>query len=310
MRNRVLLGGLAAVLAITGLAACGDDKKPAVTSQKVDVVAGFYPLQFVAERVGGEHVSVINLAQPGAEPHDMELKPSQIAQIADADLVIYLKTFQPELDKALEQNAPGKSFDITTVSPLLKGETHAHEGETPEPGEEESALDPHIWLDPIRLAVVSDAVAGRLGKANPANAAGYTTRAAAFKAELVKLDEEFATGLKTCDRREIVTSHAAFGYLAAKYELEQVGITGLSPEDEPTPQRLAEVATEAKEHGATTIFFETLVSPKVAETLAKEIGAKTAVLDPLEGLAAGSTDDYFSVMRANLKALRDALGCK
>ncbi|HCU48473.1 MAG TPA: zinc ABC transporter substrate-binding protein, partial [Micromonosporaceae bacterium] len=295
---------------IAGLAAGGTEKNPAATSQKVDVVAGFYPLQFVAERVGGEHLSVVNLAQPGAEPHDMELKPSQIAQIAAADLVIYLKTFQPELDKAIEQNAAGKSFDVTTVSPLEKGEAHEHEGEaSPAPSEEEG-LDPHLWLDPTRLATISDAVAGQLGKADPANAADYTARAATFKAELTKLDEEFTTGLKTCDRREIVTSHAAFGYLASRYKLDQIALTGLTPETEPTPQRLAEVAAEAKEHGATTIFFETLVSPKVAETLAKEVGAKTAVLDPLEGLAAGSTDDYFSVMRANLKGLRDALGCK
>jgi zinc transport system substrate-binding protein len=306
MPHRVLIGGLAASLALSGLAACSTDEEPAATS-KVDVVAGFYPLQFVAERVGGPHVAVTNLAAPGAEPHDMELKPSQMTKIADSDLVIYLKNFQPEVDEAVAQNAASKSFDVATASPLMKGEAHTHEGEPAAPDE---ALDPHLWLDPIRLAAVGDATAAQLSKVDPAHAADYLAGAASLRADLVKLDEEFATGLKTCDRREIVTSHAAFGYLAAKYDLEQIGLSGLSPEEEPTPKRLTEVAAEAKEHGATTIFFESLVSPRVAQTLADEVGAKTAVLDPIEGLAAGSTEDYFSVMRANLKALREALGCR
>jgi zinc transport system substrate-binding protein len=287
MRKRVLLG--AAALTLAALTACGNDSTPGKTD-KVDVVAGFYPLQFIAERIGGPNVAVTNLVQPGAEPHDLELKPSQIGQIGNADLVVYIKSFQPELDKAVEQNAAGKGFDVTTVSPL-------------------AGSDPHIWLDPMRLATIADAVAAQLGKADPAHAADYTANAAALRTELSKLDSEFTEGLKTCERREIVTSHAAFGYLASKYNLKQIGLTGLSPETEPTPQRLAEVAQEAKQYKATTIFFETLVSPKIAETLAKEVGAKTAVLDPLEGLEAGSTEDYFSVMRANLKALRDALGC-
>ena len=304
MLSRILI----AATALATLAACGGGNDPATGSGKVEVVAGFYPLQFVTERVGGDHVKVTNLVQPGAEPHDLELKPSQIAQVADAGLVVYLKGFQPELDKAVEQNAASKSFDVATVAPLEKGERHGHEGE-PSPAPDSEELDPHVWLDPTRLAAIADAVAAQLGKADSANAADYSARAKTLRTELTKLDEEFTAGLKTCQRREIVTSHAAFGYLASRYKLEQVGITGLDPEAEPTPQRLAEAAEEAKEHGATTIFFETLVSPKVAEKLAKEVGAKTAVLDPLEGLEAGSSGDYFSVMRANLKTLREALGC-
>ncbi len=294
MRLRVLLlGGLAAALALSGLAACGT-KEPATTS-KVDVVAGFYPLQFVAERIGGPHVEVASLAQPGAEPHDMELRPSQMLHVADADLVLYLKDFQPELDKAVEQNAAAKALDAATVV----SRRHGEEG-----------FDPHFWLDPTRLAAVGDAVGARLAQQDPANASAYTEAAAALHADLAKLDEEFATGLETCERREVVTSHAAFGYLTDRYQLKQIGLTGLSPEEEPTPQRLTEVAQQAEALGATTIFFETLVSSRVAETLAREVGAKTAVLDPVEGLAAGSTEDYFSIMRANLKALREALGCK
>jgi zinc transport system substrate-binding protein len=304
MLGRVLLTG---ALCLGLLTACGGEE--ASSTGQVKVVAGFYPLQFLAERIGGPHVSVTNLAQPGAEPHDLELKPSQILQIADAGLVIYLKSFQPELDKAVEQNAAGKSLDVATVTPLLEGGAHDHEGEAEEPGAEEHGLDPHFWLDPQRFATVADAVAAELGKTDPAHASEYTANAAALKTELAALDAEFTAGLKQCERREIFASHAAYGYFADRYQLEQIALTGLTPETEPTPQRLAELAAEAKEHGATTIFFETLVSPRVAETLATEVGAKTAVLDPLEGLAAGASGDYFSVMRANLKALREALGC-
>ena len=294
------------LLALGGMSACSNERNPADTS-KVDVVAGFYPLQFIAEKVGGPHVNVIGIAQPGAEPHDLELKPSQILQVGQADLVLYLREFQPELDEAVEQNARRKSLDVATITPPRSGEAHSHDGATPE---REGGPDPHFWLDPTRLATVADAVAARLSADDPANASDYTAAADRLRADLTELDAEFAAGLADCERREIVTSHAAFGYLADRYQLDQIGLTGLSPEDEPTPQRLTEVAREARAHGATTIFFETLVSPRVAQTLAQEVGAKTAVLDPLEGPPAAGNEDYFSVMRANLKALREALGCK
>jgi zinc transport system substrate-binding protein len=291
MPNRALRrlhGGLAAALLLTGAVGCGNDTKPGEQARKV--VAGFYPLQFITERVGGSHVSVTNLAQPGAEPHDLELKPSQITEIGSAELVVYLKGFQPELDKAIQGNAEKKSFDLTTITPLEGG-------------------DPHVWLDPARLASITEGLGQRLGEIDPVNAEDYAARAAELESELGKLDEEFAAGLKNCQRRQIITSHDAFGYLAKRYSLQQVPITGLTPESEPTPQHLQEVKQKAQATGATTIFFETLVSPKVAETMAKEVGAKTAVLDPIEGLEAGSREDYFSVMRSNLGQLREALGC-
>ncbi|MCW6005616.1 metal ABC transporter substrate-binding protein [Micromonospora sp. CPCC 205371] len=315
MRNRTtpraLLAASAAALALTGLTACGDDEPSSASAGKLDVVAAFYPLQFVTERVGGDAVSVTNLVKPGAEPHDLELNPDQVAQLTDAKFVVYLKGFQPAVDEAVTQQASGKALDVTTAVPLLDATADAHEGEEEgEHAEEETGgKDPHVWLDPTRLATIGDAVAKRLGETDPDRAADYTARAATLRSDLEKLDKEYADGLRTCKLREIVTSHSAFGYLADRYDLEQIGITGLTPEDEPSPQRLAEVADEAREHKATTIFFETLVSPKVAETIAKEVGAQTAVLDPLEGLQPGSTDDYFSVMRKNLGTLRTALGC-
>jgi len=303
---------LASALAGLGLTACGPGPDQG-GGQKVNVVAGFYPLQFVAEQIGGDRVSVTNLAQPGAEPHDMELSPSQVAEIADANLVVYIAGFQPAVDEAVKQEAKDSSFDAATAVTLIDATTgHGHEaaGASPEPTPaEEGGKDPHIWLDPTRLATIADALAERLATADPAGAAGFRERAAALRGRLTELDQEYQQGLKTCQRREIVVSHAAFGYLADRYELDQIAITGISPEVEPTPQRLAEVAAEAKEHGATTIFFETLVSPRVAEAIATEVKARTAVLDPIEGLQPGSTDDYLSVMRANLATLKPALGC-
>lgn len=289
---------LALGFAIGALTACSSDSKADGT---VDVVAAFYPLQFVAERVGGDAVKVTNLAKPGVEPHDLELEPRQLAGIADADLALYLKGFQPAVDEAIEAEAKESSFDVASVQPL---------NEAPE-GEEEGK-DPHVWLDPTRLATIAGKVADRLAAVDKDHADAYRDRATKLTADLTALDGEFRTGLQNCARTDIVTSHAAFGYLAKRYNLTQVPISGLSPEAEPSPQRVAEVAALAKEKGVTTIFFETLVSPKVAQTLATEVGARAEVLDPIEGLRADAApgEDYLSVMRQNLTKLREALGCR
>ena len=283
----------------------------------VPVVVGFYPLQYVVEQIGGDRVTVTNLAQPGAEPHDLELSPQQMAAVADADLVVYLAGFQPELDEAVELEARDRALEVSNVVSLIEGgATHAHDeltgehaAESASEPAEDGGRDPHFWLDPTRLSTVATAVSERLAAADPAGAAAYATAATSLADRLADLDRTYAQRLATCQRREIVVSHAAFGYLAERYDLEQIGITGLSPDVEPTPQRLAEVTAAARHHGATTIFFETLVSPRVAEAIAAEVGAATAVLDPLEGLPAGSTGEYFSVMRTNLDALTTALSC-
>ncbi|RQX08753.1 zinc ABC transporter substrate-binding protein [Micromonospora ureilytica] len=313
MTNRATYRVLAAATALLALGAgagCSTGGAAGADPQRVDVVAAFYPLQFLAERIGGDAVRVTNLAKPGAEPHDLELNPSQVGEVSDAELIVYLKGFQPAVDDAVAQNGGDRAFDVTSVQPLLDASAggHDHEGEEGH-AEESGGKDPHVWLDPTRLGGIGDQLAQRLGKADPDHAADYTARSAALRADLTALDGEFKNGLATCQRREIVTSHAAFGYLADRYQLDQVGITGLSPDVEPSPQRLAHVIEEAKEHQATTIFFETLVSPKVAETIAGQVGAKTAVLDPIEGLAAGSDGDYLSVMRTNLRTLQTALSC-
>jgi zinc transport system substrate-binding protein len=294
---RRLLPLAAATLAVGLVAGCGGASGG--DPDRVDVVAAFYPLQYVAERIGGNRVAVTNLVAAGAEPHDLELTPRQVATVADAELVLYLRGFQPAVDETVDQQAAGRSFDVATVEPLRPAPA----------GEEGGTFDPHIWLDPVHFAAVADQVEARLAAVDPDHSPEYAARAAELRADLERLDSEYAKGLAQCQRHEIVTSHAAFGYLAARYHLDQIAVTGLSPDEEASPGRLADVARVAREHGATTVFFETLVSPKVAETVAREIGAKPELLDPIEGLKPGSADDYLSVMRRNLATLRIALGC-
>jgi zinc transport system substrate-binding protein len=248
------------------------------------VVAAFYPLAFAAERIAGEDTTVRNLTPAGTEPHDVELSPRDVETVRAADVVLYVGSdFQPALEKAVE-GAAGEAVDVLEGLRL-------------------EARDPHVWLDPARFAQVVERIGDALDRDDAA---------AELAAELRRLDEELADGLRNCERREIVTSHAAFTYLARRYGLRQIPISGVSPEAEPTAKEFEEVVQDVEETGATTVFFETLVSPRLAETIARETGAKTAVLDPLEGLTQDELNDgenYFTVMRANLDALRRALTC-
>ncbi|GIM88998.1 metal ABC transporter substrate-binding protein [Paractinoplanes toevensis] len=290
---------LAALLTLAVAAGCAD--RPAQADGKLNVVTAFYPLQFLSERIGGDTVAVTNLTKPGAEPHDVELNPRQVADVADAGLAVYLSGFQPAVDAAIAQEAKDRSFDVASVVELLP---YTEKTEESEGGDR----DPHVWLDPVRFSTIAGALGEKMAAADPAHAAAYRSAAAELQTQLQDLNKEYAKSLASCQRHELVTSHSAFNYLATRYGLTQVGITGISPEAEPSPQRLAAVAEQARATGSTTIFFETLVSPKVAETIAREVGARTAVLDPLEGLT-DTTSDYFTVMRANLAALTEALGC-
>ena len=301
---RTILRAAASALTLLAMSATACSRPADPDPGRLSVVAAFYPLEYVATKVGGGATAVTSLTPPGAEPHDLELTTEQVRRIADAEIVVYLRGFQPQVDETVAQQAPDSAFDASEGQRLLD----APAGDEPSggiPGEK----DPHLWLDPTRLAMIADRLADRLGALDPSGAAGYRTRAGALRADLEGLDRQYADGLKTCERHEIVTSHAAFGYLAQRYGLRQIAISGLSPEAEPSPQHLADVAGRARELGVTTIFFETLVSPKVAETLAREVGARAEVLDPIEGLEPLSGGDYVSVMRDNLNRLRTALGC-
>jgi zinc transport system substrate-binding protein len=291
-----------AAILVTTLTGCGAGS--ATSGEVPTVTASFYPLAFVAERIGGSDVRVVNLTPPGVESHDVELTPRQVGEIAEADLVIYEKGFQPAVDEAVEQNAGDARVEVTEVVPLERLD------EDDSTDDSDLAGDPHVWLDPTLLARVADAVADALAEVVPASADVIRERADALDAELAALDEEISTGLAQCERNVVVTTHEAFGYLARRYGLEMVGISGLSPDAEPSPARLGEVRDVIADEGVTTIFYETLVSPKVAETLADDLGIRTAVLDPIEGLTDQTEDeDYVTLMRANLRALEEANGC-
>ncbi|MDQ0373481.1 metal ABC transporter substrate-binding protein [Cellulomonas humilata] len=296
-----------AVLAALPLVLTGCASASGADDGTVDVMASFYPLQFVAEQVGGDRVSVRSLTPPGAEPHDVELSPAQVSRIDGADLVVYLSGFQAAVDDAIAQTSPAHVVDAATEATLRPEE---HEDESAEEHEEHDHgdVDPHFWLDPSRMPSVVQDVADTLTEIDPDGAETFAANAAALTQRFEDLDAAYATGLEQCDSRTFVTSHEAFGYLADRYDLHQVGISGIDPEAEPSPARLAAVEKIVRDEGVTTIFFETLVSPKVAETLAADLGVEAAVLDPIEGLADPDTD-YFTIAQANLDALRMALSC-
>ncbi len=280
----VLLGALP----LAGLlAACSGEAQTDGTR----VVASFYPFAYVAEQVGGSHVDVGNLTSPGVEPHDVELRPKQVGAVQTADLVIYQRGFQNAVDDAVDR-ADRSSDDVVDVATLVP-----------------SSKDPHSWLDPRTMVAVTNAVEARLSKVDPARAASYASRAERLEGQLNQLDQELATGLKSCRIRTIVTSHAAFGHLARRYGLTQVPIAGIDPTNEPTPSELADISALVRREGITTVFTEELVSPAVAKTVARETGARTATLDPIEGLAEDSDATYLSLMRRNLDAIRKANSC-
>ena len=273
----------------------------------VDVLASFYPLQFITEQVGGDRVDVSSLTPPGAEPHDVELSPAQVARVDAADLVVYLSGFQAAVDDAIDQTSPGHVVDAATDTTLMALADEHHEDESAEE-HEHGDVDPHFWLDPSRLPAVVEDVTATLTEIDPDGADTFAANAAALTQRFQDLDAAYAAGLAQCESRTFVTSHEAFSYLADRYDLEQVGISGIDPEAEPSPARLAAVEKIVRDQDVSTIFFEALVSPKVAQTLADDLGITSAVLDPIEGLADPDTD-YFSIAEANLDALRMALSC-
>jgi zinc transport system substrate-binding protein len=302
---------IAAILTLA-ISACGSATATADTKgARMEVVASFYPLQFATEQIGGGHVAVTSLTKPGAEPHDVELTPREVANVSKARLVVFEKGLQGAVDKAVESQGGDRGLDVAPAAnlDLLFQPTVGAPAETSganAPG----ATDPHFWLDPQRYSDVAKVISARLTSVDPANKADYTKNAKAFEDKLAALNGEFAAGLASCQRKDIVTSHAAFGYLAKRFGLTQIAINGLSPDQEPKAADLAAVSTYARVHGVTTIYAETLVSPAIAQTVAKEAGATISTLDPIEGLTDQSRGkDYFEVMRANLKALQIGQGC-
>jgi len=251
------------------------------------VVAAFYPLAFAAEEIGGSRVDVQNLTPAGAEPHDLEIAPKQVQEVRSADPVLLLgHGFQPQVEDAA---GSGPNVLHLLDTPGLRRFPNG---------------DPHVWLDPHRYSLIVERIGAAL------HARGAAQR---LVARLRVLDGRYRRDLAHCQRHEIVTSHEAFAYLAQRYGLKQVAITGLSPEAEPTPGALRHAVEAVRATRATTVFFETLVSPRIAQTVARETGTRAAVLDPIEGLTSTEQklgESYFTVMRSNLAHLRAALGCR
>ncbi|MER7344180.1 metal ABC transporter substrate-binding protein [Streptomyces aurantiacus] len=325
----------ATVLGLTALSGCASSDAADKNSEgKLDVVASFYPMEFLAKEIGGKNVEVTTLTEPGQEPHDLEISAKQTAQLENADAALYLKGLQPSVDEAIGQSGIKTKIDAASLTSLEKHgnevgghdkhEEHDEHGSEDEHGHEEEGheghshetpggKDPHIWLDPVRYAEVAEGVGEAFAKADPDHKATYEKNTAALVKKLTGLDTDFKNGLKktASDEKVFITTHAAFGYLAERYGLTEEAISGLDPEGEPSANRVKDLQEMAKADGVTTVFYETLVSDKTAKTLAKDAKLKTDVLDPIEGITEKSRgDDYFEVMRSNLAALQKALGTK
>jgi zinc transport system substrate-binding protein len=283
VRFRPLIVALTLALFAASLAGCANNPSPTTRTDKLILVA-IAPIAELANAIKGPGTTVKTLVGSGVEPHDLELTAEQIADVEDADLVVYLRGMIPQLDKAVA-NRTGPSIDLlTSIATLRVG----------------GVADPHVWLDPSNMRTMSDALAITLVDID-------TTKHVELVAQLTRLDEEFERGLTTCKRRVFITAHESFGYLAGHYRLTQIAVSGLSPEAEPNPNRFAELTDIIKRTGSTTVFAEHELNNDVADALAREAGVKVAMLSPMETMPKGST--YASIMRANLAALRTALEC-
>ncbi|MEE1617295.1 metal ABC transporter substrate-binding protein [Brachybacterium sp. J153] len=317
-----VLGGGALTLAACGGGGESEDGTPMVVTSN-------YPLRFLVERIGGDRVTSVDFATPGADAHGLELSVRQVMQVQEAALVLQIPGYQTAIDDAIASGPGDNVLDVAQVIELLVtelGDTEAeHEGESAEEhaehaddtasdaggesaeedheGHDHGGTDPHLWHDPLRIALIGDALAERLSEIDAEGADGFTERAAALRTELEALDEELAESFGAVEgTRTFVTSHAAYSYLAARYDLHQVGISGIDPETEPSPQRLLELEKVIDAEGVTTVFFEATASPKVAQTLAENVGITSEELDNLETQLSEDAD-YPQVMRENARKL-------
>jgi zinc transport system substrate-binding protein len=276
------------------------------TNDKLKVVASYYPLYDIAKNVGGDKVQVTNITPAGSEPHDYEPTPQQLVEAQKAGVFVYngatLEVWANKFLPDFKQTVINASQGIN----LQQGQDEA--------GKASSKIkDPHFWLDPVLAEQIVNNVRDGLSKADSKDKDYFSAKADSYKAELAQLDKDFQTDLANCQSRSTITSHAAFGYLAKRYNLDIASIAGVSPDVEPSAAKLAELTQMVKDKNIKYVFFESLVSPRLADTIAKETGAKTAVFDPIEGISEDDQKqgkDYLSVQRENLANLRTALSCR
>ncbi|WP_017195387.1 metal ABC transporter substrate-binding protein [Actinomyces massiliensis] len=313
-------------LSLTACSALSPDSSSSTDSRTaggaegaLPVAVSFYPIQYLTEAIGGDHVSVTSLTPADQEPHDYDLSGKEVTSTLEgASLVAYVEGFQPSLDKAVTQvNGPtvvdlSSKVDLKHHEGVEDEEEHADEsadeGAHKEADHDADSLDPHFWLDPVRMKSAATAIEEALATADPDHAEDYKTNLETLTSTLDGLDSSYQGGFSQCERKTFITSHAAFGYLADRYGLTQTSISGIDPEQEPSAADIAAAKKAVEDTGSTTIFTEELVSPETAEAVASETGATTAVLSPIE--SAPEDADYAGAMSANLDALRTALACK
>lgn len=286
---------LAATVPLLLLAGCSSTEDATSTqpsqATQAQVAVSHYPVQYLVERVGGDLVAIEELTSPGTEPHDLELSPQQVGTVQNAKALFYIAGFQPAIDEAAAQ-AQGDAVDLTQGLTLRQ---------------QDGVEDPHVWLDPELMGQMAGTIAETLASVDPDNAAQYRDNASAVQAQMGSLDADWSAGTATCDSRTMVVSHEAFGYLTDRYDFTQKGISGLSPESEPSASAIAELARFVTDNGVSTVYTETAIDPAVAETIAQEAGARTSTLDPLE--TAPATGDYDSAMRENLAVVVAGQSC-
>lgn len=296
LRPAILAVVLAAVLAT----AC--QRSQSAVGDRVGVVATFYPLAEFARRIGGDRIDVRTLVPAGVESHDYEPTPKDIAAVTQARLFVYNGAgFEPWVDRVLP-DLPMSVLQINATEGLPLESPPWYSG----------GVDPHVWLDPVLAKAQVDRIRDGLARADPAGVAAYQAGAQQLRAELDALHRRYAEVLRTCRRKEFVTSHAAFGYLAARYGLTQVAIAGIDPEAEPSPARLLEAVKFMRRSGAKVVYAETLTESRVAEVVAREAGAQVKVLNPIEGLTREQQSrglDYMTLMYDNLRQLAEGLDC-
>lgn len=325
MKKKLAIVALFVMIMVSAVG-CGHSEAPTTnestvennqeSNQNITIYTSFYPMYDFTKKIAGDRAEVINMVPAGVEPHDWEPSASDMAKLEKASMFIYNGAgFEAWVDKMLASSVNQENLVIVEASqgiPLLQGEEHTHDENEADADhvEGDELYDPHIWLNPEYAKQEMETIKNALVEVDPENKTYYEANYTKYATQFDELDQKYRDTLTSLTNKDIIVAHAAYGYLCDAYGLTQISISGLSADQEPSPARMAEIVSFANEHQVKTIFFEELTSAKVAETIANEVGAKTAVLDPIEGLSdekMSNDDDYFTIMEANLAALKEAL---